>query len=463
MLCTKLVVSIEDRCSTYFPLMLRKFLSLFFLFSFHFVLCQVKDRSSNLWNKNKLEQPLPYAELKIEKYTGPEPKLRNEKEVSALLIHITKGISARDFLELSWKNGWNVHFLIDKNGNLYGDPYAPIHIYPTAPGVDRSAIHIVLEGTAIEAIENSSQWKRLRDFTKILAKEFKIPRNNHDISSRRGIFTHNQSKKRFGGFIELNEYGEERVLEKLLKDLDGKYYSESQWKGRYNPEWVFRKENREAIRAKFKPNRGRGITPTPVAILKNLEKTEDGKILEARRLQYEYRGPIAPSCVVLHYTAISSFEISVKTLEDRNLTATIMVDTDGKAYQLLDSLEDKASAAYGTNDHCIQIEIVGKNTQELLQNKTQTQKVVEIVKELSKKYNFPLNNHKIESHRGVFSHTQAKKKFGGSSYLIGNDFDPGEEYMALVLNLAKGKYFPEKEWFERQSENWVILDREFQP
>ena len=52
-----------------------------------------------------------------------------------------------------------------------------------------------------------------------------------------------------------------------------------------------------------------------------------------------------------------------------------MVDKDAKAYQLLDSLDDMAQAATGTNQNCIQIEIVGKNMDELLSNDKQTQKV----------------------------------------------------------------------------------------
>ncbi|MCC5815262.1 MAG: N-acetylmuramoyl-L-alanine amidase [Leptospira sp.] len=425
--------------------------------------CQVKESRPNVWELQKLDAPYPYTKFLPGKYYGPELKERNPKKVSAIIIHSTKGLPAWEFLTNSWKSGWNVHLLVDKNGVVNGEMYPGNFIYPTAPGLDDVAIHIALEGTSYEAKKNTTQWNQTIKLVQALVKQYNIPKNNYDVGSKKGIFTHIQSKKRFGGFINLKSFGEETMLSQLLKEIGGKYYPETQWKDRYKPIWVARKENSKAIRAAFKPNRGRGITATPKAELKSLEQTKSGKVLEKYRVRYVHRGKIKPSCVVLHYTAIPSFFQSLKVLEDRSLTASIMVDNDGKGYQLLDTLNDFASAAYGTNDHCVQIEIVGRGTPDLMKNSAQTKKVVEIVKELSKKYNFPLSNHKIESFRGVFSHNQAKKKFGGSSYLIGKDFDPGEEYMEKVLKLAGGKFYSEENWFERKSEKWVILDREFQP
>lgn len=86
-----------------------------------------------------------------------------------------------------------------------------------------------------------------------------------------------------------------------------------------------------------------------------------------------------------------------------------MVDNNGKAYQLVDVLEDRAAAATGTNDNCIQIEIVAKDTEELLKQPDQIQTVKELVTELTSKYKIPLSNEKVEDLVGVFSHTQAKK------------------------------------------------------
>lgn len=111
----------------------------------------------------------------------------------------------------------------------------------------------------------------------------------------------------------------------------------------------------------------------------------------------------------MHYTAISEYFKSLRTLEARNLTASIMVDNNGKAYQLVDVLEDRAAAATGTNDNCIQIEIVAKDTEELFKQPDQIKTVKELVIQLATKYKIPLSNEKLEDLMGIFSHTQAKK------------------------------------------------------
>ena len=53
-----------------------------------------------------------------------------------------------------------------------------------------------------------------------------------------------------------------------------------------------------------------------------------------------------------------------------------------------------AQAATGTNQNCIQIEIVGKNLDELLANEKQTEKVSRLVRELADKYNVPAEQSK---------------------------------------------------------------------
>ena len=126
-------------------------------------------------------------------------------------------------------------------------------------------------------------------------------------------------------------------------------------------------------------------------------------------------------------------------------------------------MEERAAAATGTNDNCIQIEIVAKDTAELIAQVNQTEKVKSLVIELASKYKIPLTNEDITSYSGIFSHTQAKKKWGGSIFLNAKDFDPGEEYMELILNSIGGKYFTETNWRNRDGLDWAILSRNFQP
>ena len=85
------------------------------------------------------------------------------------------------------------------------------------------------------------------------------------------------------------------------------------------------------------------------------------------------------------------------------------------------------------------------------------------MKELAEFYKVPLTNHKIQDLKGIYSHTQAKKKYGGSVALYGKDFDPGEPYMKKIIESIGGKYYPEPEWFERSSDDWTMLSADFQP
>lgn len=359
-----------------------------------------------------------------------------------------------------------VHFIVLENGSVYGVEEPSKIIYRASPGMDETTIHVSWEGINDSILKNEIQLKALADLIQRLSKEHSIPLNNYDITSGKGIFTHTQSKKKFGHFLDTGECGSEKVLSAVFSKLQGKFFPETEWKDRFVSDWVIRKEKFvDSSGKKIVPtyNRGRGITPASIVELNSIEKTSDGKAPEERRLRYNYRGSIRPDCIVLHYTAIPDYQKTLEILEKRNLSATFLADKDGKVYQLLDSILDVAAAAAGTNSNCFQVEIVGKDTEALLANREQTKAVARLVKELSEKYKIPLTNERVESLRGIYSHTQAKKKWGGSIYLDGKDFDPGEPYMKEVLDQVGGTFYPEENWFERQSDNWILLFTYFQP
>lgn len=390
-------------------------------------------------------------------------KPREQTSISAIILHNSGKHKFADFFRLSSQNQFLFHFYVDATGVIYGDPNFLTKEWTAAPGIDTESIHIVYEGTQETLYNNYKQKEVLEKTILYLAEELYIPKTNYDIISKKGIFTHNQAKRRFGGFVDFSPCGSELALNQILSHIGGKFYEEDEWKDRFVTGWVLKKENKDLLKDNFHPTNGRGITKAEKLIFKHLEKTDKGLTPEEYRVKYTFRGKIQPSCVVLHYTAIPDYFRSLRTLEARNLTASIMVDTNGKAYQLVDVIEDRASAATGTNDNCIQIEIVAKDTEELLKQPEQIQKVKDLVLELTTKYKIPLSNEKLEDLRGVFSHTQAKKKWGGSIFLNAKDFDPGEEYMELILNSIGGKYFPEPEWKNRSSMDWAILYRNFQP
>lgn len=383
--------------------------------------------------------------------------------ISSLILHHTDTRTKEQYIKDSLDSGFLVHFIVGKDGKYYGWNTKPYLAVKAVPRMDSVSLHISIEGKEEEILANKQQLAAAGKLLKQLANDLEIPFTNQNINSLAGVFTHTQSKKKFGNFVDLNECGSEKVLKEILTSFEGQYYTEENWTGRYERDWVSRREkkNKEVPEPDF--DRGRGITRPTKIELKELEKDENSFTPENYRLKYVFKQKIKPECVVLHFTAISSYAVSQETLERRKLMATIMVDKDAKAYQILDYLDDMAQAATGTNQNCIQIEIVGKNMDELLANTRQTEKVSRLVKELADNYNIPLTNQKIEDLKGIYSHTQAKKKYGGSIALYGKDFDPGEPYMKKILESIGGVYYPEKDWYRRQSDDWIILDQDFQP
>ncbi|AKP27239.1 N-acetylmuramoyl-L-alanine amidase [Leptospira interrogans serovar Manilae] len=426
--------------------------------------CSFPTKESEILSSN---QVLPFFTLGIGKDSLKSiGKKRWFFGVKSILLHHTYGLKAGEYLDKSKSSGWMVHFIVLENGSVYGVEEPSKILYKAAPGMDETTIHVSWEGNNDSILKNEVQLKSLVNLIETLSKKHSIPLNNYDITSKKGIFTHTQSKKKFGRFLDTGECGSEKVLSSVLLKLQGNFFSETEWKDRFDSGWVIRKEKfTDPSGKKIVPtyNRGRGTTFAPIIELNSVEKTSDGKAPEEKRLRYNQRGSISPDCIVLHFTAIPDYQKTLEVLEKRNLSATFLADQDGKVYQLLDSILDAAAAAAGTNSNCFQVEIVGKDTEMLLANQEQTKAVVRLVKELSEKYKIPLNNERIESLRGVYSHTQAKKKWGGSIYLDGKDFDPGEPYMKEVLEQAGGTYYPEENWFDRQSENWILLFTDFQP
>ena len=385
------------------------------------------------------------------------------RPIEAVVLHNTKNLNIKEYFEKSIQNRFMSHYIIDKEGNIYGFDFPEKIIFQVTPSLDYSAIHISVEGNFDKITKNQKIIQSLGNLFFYLSQKYNIQISNYNINSKKGFFTHTQAKKKFGHFISLDECGGEEVLKKVFENFRLKYYSEIEWKNR-SKGWIsiYNKKLKSKKRKyrRFK-NEGRRISPTPVASLLSIEKS-DGFLIEKHRLQYTNLGNIPATCIVLHYTASSNFTSAFETLENSNLSATFMVDVDGKIVQLLDQPNKMAITASGTNEHCIQIEIVGLNTEKLIENKIQFYKVVELLQELTHKYNIPKNNYKIESFKGIFSHTQAKKRWGYSVMLKGKDFDPGEEYMKLILEAIGGKYYPERQWFNRNQKYWKIWDGDFE-
>ncbi len=437
------------------------FISLSFL-SFFSCSCVSQDTILPIYQDLNFETKSWEKVLDENKISFPSRKTRKQ-EIQSIVLHSTEDLSSIEFIQKSIENGFFFPLLIQKDGQVLGDTNPTAYVYFLIPAMDETTIHIVLEGKETDSLKNKKQLDTLENIIKLISSRANVPLQNKNIVDKRGIFTHTQVKKKYGFFTELTDCGSDLIVKNILTNLKGQYYPELEWQGRYERDWIVRKEKIDPNQKPKDFDRGRGISIQPPLELKNLEKDEKGNTPENFRLKYVYKETIQPSCIVLHYTAIPSFQRSQEVLEMRKLSATIMVDKDAKAYQLLDNLTDLAQAASGTNQNCIQIEIVGKNTEELMQNEPQAEKVTALVLELSEKFGIKISNEKIESLKGVFSHTQAKKKFGGSAALIGKEFDPGEVYMEKIILKAKGEFFPEEKWYDRKSNNWVMIFKDFQP
>lgn len=382
--------------------------------------------------------------------THPKPSFRP----SAIVIHSTSGLDRRAAQEKMRLFGASVHVLIDSDGSVHDDPLARVPGV-AARGMDDVALHVmVVGGIGEELLADPRILESTARVVAVYAAAYGIPKSNADVISRRGIFSHQQTKYRFGGLRRGEEKGRmepgEEFMKALLTLMGGTFVEERDWVGRAADGWVCAWEGGNLGR-RGDLTKGRGLTPAPSAPAPPLHMTEE------RRMRYVDRGSMAElRGMVLHFTATSTWESAIGTFERRRLGPSIVVDTDGRAWQVVDGLEDKVAAAAGTNDHCIQIEIVGENEEALLANDAQLHAVAAVVKSLAKARSIPLSNADIDSLRGVFSHGQAKKRWGRSAWMWGVDYDPGERYMKRVLEGAGGTYVPEKDWVGRRSGEWAV-------
>lgn len=401
--------------------------------------------------------PQPASDLVETNLAGVVPessRLRyagfGESLQTAIVMHHSNTRTFTRATELMERFGFAVHFAIDVDGRIHQLMDSIEQRGRAARSLDAAAIHILFVGRSEdELLANPFQLDSARRLVQELSDRLEIRRSNQYLESMQGIFSHAQVKKRFGGVVEWDPMDPgETLMRRLLTSLDGgAYIDEYDWEGRCTGRWVFPKRGCRAgiPRGPAIPGsgerKGRSYTDAPEPDLPIFETDSDGKIAADGRMHYRDRGIMDVQGVVLHFTATSTMETAIRVLEGRNLGAQILLDTDGKVYQAYDSLDHMAAAAAGTNHHCIQVEIIARGEYDLLRNEAQLRSTIELVKQLAEKYDFPINNFDIESGQGVFSHGQAKKRWGRSVWLIGSNFDPGEAFMKAVIEGAGGTYY----------------------
>jgi len=155
---------------------------------------------------------------------------------------------------------------------------------------------------------------------------------------------------------------------------------------------------------------------------------------------------ILPQMIVLHWTAISSFERSFKRFEqvhlfsDRtdisnagllNVSAHFLIDKDGLIYRLMDE-QTMARHVIGLNHCAIGIENVASGKDDL--SDAQIKANISLVRYLKNKYQsieYLIGHHEYTDFEGT-----ALFKEVDSGYRTEKD-DPGDEFMSLVYDGVK--------------------------
>jgi N-acetylmuramoyl-L-alanine amidase len=440
---------------------------------------------------------------------------------TCIVLHRTQTRTFTKALRLMERFGFSVHFMIDIDGKVYQLMDSITHKANAARGIDNHAIHIEMVGrTEEDLLDNEGQRQNLIRLIKLISSDLNIEITNEDVESKTGVFSHNQVKRRYGGVLENDPFDPGyHYMYDILESAGGTFFNERQWKNRFSGNWYFHRtmpnikpgarrtrssSGSSGGRVTTRERKGRGLTTAPEPALPNLFATDsDGKIAERGRLRYWHYANIDVRGITLHFTANSSYRETIRVLENRGLRVQIIVAEDGTAYQSMDNLDERATGAVGFNSHCIQIEIVGRNEETLLSNFRQKEKVIALVKALVEKYDIVKNNYAVDANTGIFSHGQAKKRWGHSAWLIGTEFDPGEYYMKEIIETIGGKYYydmdvnqnerafasyfyeglisdpfvsrlyhtfaqyqaenPRPQWQGRMSENWVFLPYPWTP
>lgn len=163
------------------------------------------------------------------------------------------------------------------------------------------------------------------------------------------------------------------------------------------------------------------------------------------------KGKMTVSGVVLHWTAGDSVESAINAMTSRHSFVHLIIDKDGKVYQLLPLDVQVGSGSGDGNTFAIGIEIVSTasnsidaNEQALLNNTTQYNAVIKTVKYLIDTYKIPNvkgNTQNLKDKRGIFGHLQTQGPWskGFVKGCKGRKSDPGKTYLNKVWNELKSE------------------------
>jgi len=160
---------------------------------------------------------------------------------------------------------------------------------------------------------------------------------------------------------------------------------------------------------------------------------------------------VRPKAIIVHYTAWPEKTTAAAVVRDwANPESTgaicqIIVERDGKVYQITDSLEEKvicqgSKNGQNWNTGGIGIEVMAKDENELLRNEAQKQAVINLINNLASHYNIPktndVNNLMLYTRGGIFSHQQITRCQDATN----QKQDAGERYMRDIFEGIGGIY-----------------------
>lgn len=150
--------------------------------------------------------------------------------------------------------------------------------------------------------------------------------------------------------------------------------------------------------------------------------------VEKLPFQYKYRGKIKPAAIVLHHIDFPTLGEAVRSLEDQDLSVQLIIDKDGKTYQLMENLDEMSAGAKCANSDSISVEILG-DEKSLLENNVQYKSVVKTVKWLAKKYSIDLSKQEAKRPQsGLLAHSEVAALCPNAPHKA----DPGRQYMQMV-------------------------------
>ena len=167
--------------------------------------------------------------------------------------------------------------------------------------------------------------------------------------------------------------------------------------------------------------------------------------------------PFRPTAIVIHSTSGLDRDAAIAAMKRIGAGVHVLIDANGSVHRLLPN-DRMGHAARGMDDVALHVSVVGGLGAELLANPRILEAAANVVGGFADRLAIPKSNADVISRRGIFSHQQAKYRFGGLKRGEERDrMEPGEDFMKALLGRIGGEFREEKDWVGRGAERWVCV------